>query len=175
MKDFIQPGSDESDKAWNLVKALGLAKVFNPDTYQYEIFKRADFRCEYCGLDFLDGINALWQISIDHVRPRVASGKNSPDNLVAACKTCNSIKAAAATETIEEARQLISSRRIALAENLAARAACVRKRFPHHSDDPLGGMSLVETARLLEGQVLGISLAVQSVERLAMAFGKGSA
>ena len=41
-------------------------------------------RCVYCGSDT--------DISIDHMRPRIKGGTDISDNLVCACKTCNSSK-----------------------------------------------------------------------------------
>jgi 5-methylcytosine-specific restriction endonuclease McrA len=47
------------------------------------VFARDDYRCQYCG-DRAD--------SIDHVVPRSRGGSDEWDNLVAACRTCNSTK-----------------------------------------------------------------------------------
>ena len=41
-------------------------------------------RCVYCGADA--------EISIDHMIPRIKGGTDISDNLVCACKTCNSSK-----------------------------------------------------------------------------------
>lgn len=51
------------------------------------IFKRDDFRCVYCGYDNVKNL------TIDHVIPTSKGGKNKWDNVVTACKSCNSEKA----------------------------------------------------------------------------------
>lgn len=48
------------------------------------IFKRDDGKCQYCG--------ATSDLTLDHVVPRSRGGKSSWDNLVTACKSCNSKK-----------------------------------------------------------------------------------
>ena len=52
--------------------------------------ERADYRCEYCGLDLLATVEnyKLWQI--DHIIPLKSGGDpTDPDNLAVACKQCN--------------------------------------------------------------------------------------
>ena len=51
--------------------------------------------CQYCGNDFKTG-----ELTVDHVLPRSRGGKNTWENLVAACKPCNQKKGA---KTMEEA------------------------------------------------------------------------
>jgi 5-methylcytosine-specific restriction endonuclease McrA len=48
------------------------------------IFKRDNFQCQYCTMD--------QDLTLDHVLPRSRGGKSSWDNLVTACKMCNSRK-----------------------------------------------------------------------------------
>ncbi|MBY0424089.1 MAG: HNH endonuclease, partial [Cytophagales bacterium] len=48
------------------------------------IFKRDGHKCQYCG--------STQELTIDHVLPRSRGGLPSWDNLVAACKQCNSKK-----------------------------------------------------------------------------------
>jgi 5-methylcytosine-specific restriction endonuclease McrA len=48
------------------------------------IFKRDGGRCQYCGSGH--------DLTLDHVMPRSRGGKSSWDNLVTACKACNSKK-----------------------------------------------------------------------------------
>ncbi len=48
------------------------------------IFKRDGYSCQYCG--------SLKDLTMDHVHPRSRQGKSSWDNLVTACRTCNSRK-----------------------------------------------------------------------------------
>lgn len=52
------------------------------------IFERDDHTCQYCGRSFPEG-----ELTIDHVIPRERGGRNTWENLVTACKQCNSAKA----------------------------------------------------------------------------------
>ena len=51
------------------------------------IYKRDNYQCVYCGCD------DVRQLTLDHVVPQSKGGPNSWDNLVTACKICNSEKA----------------------------------------------------------------------------------
>jgi len=51
------------------------------------IFKRDNYECVYCG------VHDTKLLTIDHVIPQSKGGENTWDNLVAACKKCNSEKA----------------------------------------------------------------------------------
>jgi hypothetical protein len=57
------------------------------------IFKRDGNRCQYCG--------STHDLTLDHVQPRSRGGKSSWENLVTACKSCNSKKG---DDTPEEAK-----------------------------------------------------------------------
>jgi HNH endonuclease len=48
------------------------------------IFRRDGNRCQYCGTS--------QDLTLDHVMPRSRGGKSTWDNLVTACKSCNSKK-----------------------------------------------------------------------------------
>ncbi len=49
-----------------------------------EIFARDDWRCAYCGEQFLPA-----SLTVDHVQPQARGGDNSGGNVVTACATCN--------------------------------------------------------------------------------------
>ena len=51
------------------------------------IFERDEFRCVYCGEQFLAD-----ELTLDHVQPRVRGGDRSEGNLVTACMACNTLK-----------------------------------------------------------------------------------
>ena len=51
---------------------------------RFEIFKRDNFRCKYCGATPEDG-----KLEVDHVVPRSSGGSDNRGNLVTACKKCN--------------------------------------------------------------------------------------
>ena len=56
-------------------------------TVRYEVLKRAQFRCELCGVSA--DVRAL---EVDHIVPRNRGGTDNPDNLQALCYSCNSMK-----------------------------------------------------------------------------------
>lgn len=51
------------------------------------VYKRDDYECVYCG----EGNRKI--LTLDHVVPQSKGGPNTWDNLVTACKSCNSEKA----------------------------------------------------------------------------------
>ncbi len=51
---------------------------------RHNIFRRDSHRCQYC--------LATEELTLDHVVPKSRGGKSSWDNLVTACKRCNSKK-----------------------------------------------------------------------------------
>ena len=56
---------------------------------RFEIFKRDGFACQYCGATPPKVI-----LHVDHINPVKLGGDNHPDNLITACHSCNSGKAA---------------------------------------------------------------------------------
>ena len=48
------------------------------------VFRRDGQKCQYCGSER--------ELTLDHVMPRSRGGKSSWDNLITACKSCNSKK-----------------------------------------------------------------------------------
>lgn len=52
------------------------------------LFERDGCTCQYCGKTFPEN-----ELTIDHVIPRERGGRNTWENLVTACKKCNSLKA----------------------------------------------------------------------------------
>lgn len=56
---------------------------------RFEVLRRCNFACYYCGLP---GSMGLKQLHIDHVIPVSLGGTNDPWNLVAACWDCNAGK-----------------------------------------------------------------------------------
>ena len=58
--------------------------------YGAEVFKRDRFTCVYCGFDGRPFDNWM-QLSLEHIFPKSSGGNDALDNLVTACRTCNSI------------------------------------------------------------------------------------
>lgn len=54
---------------------------------RYEILRRDNHTCRYCG-----GVAPDVVLTVDHVTPKTLGGSDAPENLVAACKDCNSGK-----------------------------------------------------------------------------------
>ena len=59
---------------------------------RHNIFKRDHHQCQYCGSNR--------DLTLDHVLPKSRGGKTTWDNLVAACKHCNSKKGDSLPEEI---------------------------------------------------------------------------
>lgn len=51
---------------------------------RFEVFKRDDFKCQYCGASASDV-----PLHVDHVNPVSKGGTNKIDNLVTSCELCN--------------------------------------------------------------------------------------
>jgi hypothetical protein len=63
------------------------------------VFKRDGFKCQYCGTEK--------ELTLDHLVPKAKGGKTSWNNLVTACKTCNTKKG---NYSLEEAGLQLSLR-----------------------------------------------------------------
>jgi 5-methylcytosine-specific restriction endonuclease McrA len=63
------------------------------------VFERDSYTCQYCG--------ATKELTIDHMMPASRGGKNSFENCVAACRTCNLKKG---NKTPREANMFIKKR-----------------------------------------------------------------
>jgi len=71
-----------------------VSESFIPTKLRLFIAKRAENRCEYCGLSQL-GQEATFHL--DHVKPLAAGGETVADNLALACVSCSLRKAAKET------------------------------------------------------------------------------
>ncbi len=56
-------------------------------TIKYEVFKRAKYRCELCGITA-----EKRALEVDHINPRSRGGADSINNFQALCYVCNSMK-----------------------------------------------------------------------------------
>jgi HNH endonuclease len=65
-----------------------------PEAVRRRVIRRAQGRCEYCGLS-QEGQEATFHI--DHIIPRAADGRAVPENLALACVSCSLRKAARQT------------------------------------------------------------------------------
>jgi 5-methylcytosine-specific restriction endonuclease McrA len=57
------------------------------------VYQRDGFKCQYCGHKF-----SIQHLSYDHVVPRKAGGRTIWENIVTACKPCNSRKDCRSTD-----------------------------------------------------------------------------
>jgi hypothetical protein len=72
-------------RPWQLPPATPAVKGGKvPRRLRYEIFRRDNFACRYCGRTPPEV-----QLTVDHVTPRALGGTNDPSNLVTACADCN--------------------------------------------------------------------------------------
>lgn len=65
------------------------------------IFRRDDFHCQYCGIEFKRA-----DLTVDHIIPRSKGGRSTWLNIVSACRPCNWKKA---DRTPEEAKMKLLS------------------------------------------------------------------
>jgi len=75
-----------------VTKRKGLSKKL-----RFEIFKRDEFICQYCG-----NHPPVVILEVDHIVPVVDGGVNDMDNLTTSCFDCNRGKAANSLESIPE-------------------------------------------------------------------------
>jgi 5-methylcytosine-specific restriction endonuclease McrA len=54
------------------------------------IADRQGWLCHWCGVPMSSTPNCPRQVTLDHLTPKYAGGKDRIDNTVAACRTCNS-------------------------------------------------------------------------------------
>ena len=79
-----------------------------------KILERDDYRCQYCGLDGRASFDNALAMRVDFVVPRARKGKKSPDNLVACCAPCNTIKGTRVFPGFDEAKAYVLAQREAL-------------------------------------------------------------
>ena len=75
-------------------KMASLRDLQNRDEYRQHrsfVLMRDGFACVYCG-------NTKAPLQLDHVIPRSRGGTDTPDNLAAACRSCNQRKGAKTPE-----------------------------------------------------------------------------
>ena len=82
MRGFVQ----DNDDIWD--SRFATAPVSTG--VRYEVLKRANKRCELCGVQEGDeGYEDRLPLHIDHIVPRSKGGSNEIDNLQVLCRACN--------------------------------------------------------------------------------------
>lgn len=92
------------------------------------LFRRDDYRCQYCGRhrDQLKGRNKLTR---DHINPRDRGGKDSWDNVVTACASCNHRKD---NKTLQEARmKLLTSPSVPITWTIRGKSKLTKEQIEY--------------------------------------------
>ncbi len=99
--------------------------VDKPVTLQegLRILERDGYRCQYCGLDGRASFENALAMSVDFVVPRARKGKRDPNNLVACCHPCNTIKGKRIYRSFDDAKAYVLARREELRKGWESRTA----------------------------------------------------
>ena len=92
---------------------------WHPDALKLAI--PTGFRCEYCRKDFFASLDDYYSFQVEHIVPK-GNGGEEPENLTAACRTCNFLKRtwdprtvagenSSRSELITAVREYVSERR----------------------------------------------------------------
>lgn len=57
--------------------------------YAYDIHKRDEFKCCYCGIDGKHSFDVWLTLSWDHLLPKGHLNRDNPEYIVTACQFCN--------------------------------------------------------------------------------------
>lgn len=81
------------------------AMVVRARNRNLRVLERDKWECVYCGQPLGWGHPSVENPQIDHVVPRARGGGNGIDNLVAACRACNSAKGTMSAEEFRASRE----------------------------------------------------------------------
>jgi 5-methylcytosine-specific restriction endonuclease McrA len=92
---------------------VSLSLVDSPVTVEEgrKILERDNYVCQYCGLDGRASFENALIMRVDFVMPRARKGKKRPDNLVACCAPCNTIKGTKVYSSFDDAKAQVLARR----------------------------------------------------------------
>jgi 5-methylcytosine-specific restriction endonuclease McrA len=92
---------------------LNFSLVDSPVTTEEgrKILERDDYRCQYCGLDGRANFDSALVMRVDFVIPRARKGKKVPENLVACCTPCNTIKGTKLFPSFDDAKAYVLAQR----------------------------------------------------------------
>lgn len=76
-----------------------------------KVYRRDQFKCQYCGLDGLHSFENWLVLTVDHVHPHARGGGRHMENLVTACQPCNVIKGRREYASLEAARKHVLAKR----------------------------------------------------------------
>jgi 5-methylcytosine-specific restriction endonuclease McrA len=83
--------------------------------YGATIFERDHFTCAYCGFDGRLFDNWM-QLSVDHILPQSLGGHSGPENIITACRACNSITSRMRFPGGKTREQILEDKRSRVAE-----------------------------------------------------------
>ena len=106
---------------------LNFSLVDSPVTVEEgrKILERDDYRCQYCGLDGRSNFDNALTMRVDFVVPRAKKGKKTPENLVACCTACNTIKGIKVFPSFDAAKAFVLAQREGLRKTWEAKTARV--------------------------------------------------
>ncbi len=104
---------------------LNFSLVDSPVTLEEgrKILERDNYCCQYCGLDGRASFDNALAMRVDFVIPRARKGKKTPENLVACCPPCNTIKGTKVFASFAEAKAHVLAQREALRKVWEAKTA----------------------------------------------------
>src|SRR5215475_3553653 len=113
-----------------IASSLGLARRVKPLTSKEGnlILERDQYRCQYCGLDGTSSFENYLVMTVDFVHPRIRKGAKNPDNLVCACRPCNTIKGHRVLGSLEQAKAFVLQKRAELRAKWEAEMGKPRSR-----------------------------------------------
>jgi 5-methylcytosine-specific restriction endonuclease McrA len=88
-----------------------------------KILERDDYVCRYCGLDGRASFENALIMRVDFIVPRARKGKKKPENLVACCTPCNTIKGTKLYASLEDAKKHVLQQREELRKTWQAKTA----------------------------------------------------
>jgi 5-methylcytosine-specific restriction endonuclease McrA len=81
-----------------------------------QVMRRANWHCEYCGVDLLESLNLAYTKHLEHLVPWSKGGLTDYENLVGSCFVCNAEKlcyvptGATREEKLQDARAWLKPR-----------------------------------------------------------------
>lgn len=89
-----------------------MSKVI-PPKLKLKILARDNYLCQYCGKDGFESFESWCYIDVDHFDSKLPDAEmNNENNLVTACRFCNSQKGDKGFKAIQETRAFLVQRRI---------------------------------------------------------------
>lgn len=95
------------------------SRIGNGARREITAFAEREMReCYLCGIEMNFGTGDHNEFTIDHVWPRAYGGDSSPENLLGACRTCNSVKADTPAWAMYPVQSMIAGRRLSATQDL---------------------------------------------------------